>query len=335
MAKLALLITLICSLHAIGADRDPNVEDFGDDDWIFFHEFVNSVDLLQENLSQKIYIFSSSLDHTLYSTLSSQTKKFESARDESAWYDWFFREDIYLDENIKSYARIVGGYRFDHLGASSFIQDATIRLNLPQTEKSLQFFVGVDEQSDDIDAERSDDVGFKYFLPTIVDNFKINASIGFAGFSYPYIKAYIKYPYRYQTLYIQAIEQIKYSHQDGYEESTSLYIDREIIAKRVLRVLLKRSSSYNKDGMYYQAALSLRRTVHNGAGLKIQIATYGKYTKDDNGLYGYEAKVTWKERLFRDYLYYQLEPSVEFQKRYNYKTNYMFTLFFELFFGKI
>ncbi len=334
MAKILLLLTIF--VHLLGAEvSDDNGSDFGDDDWIFFHEFVNSIDLFQSNLSQQIYTFSYALDNTLHRFYVDENSN-QTLLEQSSWYDEFFRDEIYYDSYTKSYARVSGGYEFNYLGEPVIIQDATIRLSLPKIENQLQFFVGSDTNTrESVQNQTESDVGIRYFLPTIIESFKVNASLGFAGFSYPYIKAYVRYPYEYKDLYIRVVQQVRYSHQDGYSEQTNLYIDKEIWHKKIFRFFLQRSSKYSANGMFYLSEISLRETLRNGVGLRVIAGVYGKTKSQKEGIYSYMLKLTWKKNIFREYLFYQLEPTVEFDRVYDFQANYLLKLYFELYFGKI
>ena len=360
-------------------------EDGNSTNWFFYRDFVEGIDRFQAYWSHRIIVFSSNLDQKLYllyendesgyaveqpsaessaegnvtivsvedNTTRSPELRTEKERQTyamSTWYDEFFKDETYLDATNTSYMRIRGGRELDRRGKSSFFHSITARIRLPKTANRLQIFIG-DERGEEgsateqVDSTDNQGVGVKYFLPTIFKHINASASIGFSRVTNPYTKAHAEYPFLYKSWLTRVIQQARYSYKYEFQEWTSLYFDRKISDREMVRLLLQKSTQTSVVGIDYLARISYLNTLKHGVGFNNYIAVKGR-TKDlkdpyfdgsipQEGVYNYVVGMVWKQSFFRDYLFYQLEPIVEFHEKYDYMINYRFRASLELYFGRL
>ena len=57
--------------------------------------------------------------------------------------------------------------------------------------------------------------------------------------------------------------------------------------------------------------------------------------EDYNGIYNYSTNITWRENFYRKWLFYEIQPGVNFHKQYNYEANYTFRVLLDIFVGNI
>lgn len=267
----------------------------------------------------------------------------------SSWFDDFFKDETYLDATNKSYVRVRAGYEYDKRGDSDLFHGITARLRLPKTQERLQLFIG-DEPDDkiipsNIAQPRIDEgVGLKYFLPSLKDRLYTNASVGFAGIDNPYVKARMEYPIFLDKWLFKAIQNFKYSRENKFDESTDLYFDRKFSDKKLIRLLLQRSTNSEIRGMEYLSQISYLTTLQHDIALNYYIAANGR-TKDltgavyesgltpQEGVYNYATGVAWRQAILDNYLFYQIDPILSFHEQYDYKPNYILRFTLDLYFG--
>lgn len=364
MAPISFFIPLV--LIAVACTGDINAADLtGEDQNMTLNEeqggwLESNMDDFQEYWSRKVLIFSSNLDRMLAGGDEDMGNEhvpkpeFKSEHDvrtyqTSTWFDDFFKDETYLDSTNQSYVRIRGGYEYDKLGGSSLFNRVTARIRLPKTQKKLQLFIGDEAEgkmtpSGTLGTEKNEGIGIKYFLPTLKERLFTNASIGFSGIDNPYLKAHVEYPIFLGDWLFKATQTFKLSVQDKFDEWTDFYFDRKISDSEMIRLLLQRSTNSEIDGMEYFTQLSYRNTFKHDIGFNYYLALSGR-TKDlvglsyengmtpQEGVYEYAAGVVWRQQLWKNYLFYQIEPILSYHEQYDYQPNYLLRLSLDLYFG--
>lgn len=267
----------------------------------------------------------------------------------SAGFDDFFKEETYLDATNQSYVRVRGGYEYDRRGDSSFFYSVTARIKLPKTQEKLQLFIG-DETEGTIDPSNAprtgtnEGIGLKYYLPSLYGRLYTNASVGFSGIDDPYVKTHMEYPLFLGNWLFKTTQNFKYSVESKFDEWTSFYFDRKLSNKEMIRILLQRSTNTDVKGMEYLSQISYMNTLKHNIGFHYYLAANGRIkdltgTFYDNGstpqegVYNYSAGMIWRQQLFSDYLFYQIEPILSFHEQYDYKPNTLLRLSIDLYFG--
>jgi hypothetical protein len=148
---------------------------------------------------------------------------------------------------------------------------------------------------------------------------------------------------------IEPVQSFSYSTKDKFEEKTDIYFDRQFLDKSLFRIQLHRKTKTNTDGMDYSLGLSYHHFLKDEMGLRFsQIFlgntqyTYSLNGSDDSsknsepysGISNYVTSISWRQNIWKKWLFIEIRPSVNFHKQYDYKVNYSFNIDLEFYFGK-
>lgn len=326
---------------------------------------LTSLDYLQANISHKILVFSSNLDYNLAHLFTKEHEDEKKELDRSikqapeaygfyalvSIYDDFFKNENYLSSANNSYVLIRGGAIQNAEQGVSYVNNIRVNLRLPLTEKKLYFFIGdeQDTKKKTLNNEgESTSIGIKYFIKPFE---VLNTSVfgGFRGVTNPFVKLRMDYPMVYDRILFRPVQYFEYSLEDEFKEETQFYFDHLLANKTdLLSLVLSRSTETNVNGMNYFGQLAVLSTAKHGVGYQIYTNFSGRTglnnTLPDNtkynitptiGVYDYKTGVIWKQQFFKKYLFYELQPSVQFAQKYDYHANYIFQANLELYFGDI
>nr|WP_321266311.1 hypothetical protein [uncultured Sulfurimonas sp.] len=357
MNKILLLILFFTTtVFAQDKTKEPSI-----------YDNLLSLDYLHKNISQKVLIFSSNLDHKVQSWVKNDSNSSSEDANESikkeqeayslysmvSVYDDFFKDSTYLNTTNKSYIRLRWGAEQNQEEGLNNINNIRVNLRLPKTEDALYIFIGDDEDDETktfnkADEDRQTSVGIKYVLDNL-DILNVSVFGGFRGVTNPFIKLRAQYPIAFKYILFRPIQYVEYAYEDEFKEETQLYFDHRLQNKTdLVRLALKRDTRTYFDGMHYSAQLSYLSTTKHSVGFQIYTSMQGQtQTQTDKpankkynitpkaGIYNYSTGVVWKQQFFKKYLFYELEPLVEFAQQYDYNANYIFRANLELYFGDI
>ncbi|MDP1784229.1 MAG: hypothetical protein Q8K81_02260 [Sulfuricurvum sp.] len=267
----------------------------------------------------------------------------------SIWLDEFFKDETYLDATNKSYVRVRGGYEYNKRGDPDLFYNITARIKLPKTQGKLQLYIGDDTKehanlSNAQNGTTDKGVGLKYVAPSFFERFNTSASVGVSGIGNPYAKARIEYPLFLGSWLLKPAQYCKLSRKNEFEEWTDLSFDRKLADNEMIRFLLQRSTHSTEPGMSYLSQLSYMNTLKDEIGFNHYIgisgrtqdligSVYNSGTTPQEGVYEYSIGTIWRQKLFRNYLFYQMQPIVSFHEQYDYKPNYIFRVSLDFYFG--
>ena len=266
--------------------------------------------------------------------------------------DQFFQNEKYLNETVHTYIRVRLQSYLQTKGSNDF--DLKLRAQIPfsRSKKNLKIFV------DDLTVENADnvlqdvsndddkpDIGIHYFAPIrkIISRY----SVGLSGID-PFVRARYNMPIRTNEWLIDPVQIFEYSTDDKFEEETNIYFDRSWSKKSLVRIQLHRSTHQERDGMDYLLSAQYFRATKRDAGYGIGQSFYGntKYeyivdngsvvpeTETFGGINSYVTTFSWRENIWRKWFYYEIRPSVSFERQYDYEPNYRALIFFDFYFGK-
>lgn len=313
------------------------------------------MDEMEQYLSKKVRVVSSNIDHLFHEEEDINATQEGNNTDAqgkeaflvSAEFNNFFKDETYLDVTNRSYVKLHGGYEYNERGDPTLFHGITARLRLPKTQKQLQLFIG--GESDNIKgltntAHQDSGVGLKYYMNSLYHGLFAHTSIGISGITNPYVKTNAEYPLYFENWLLRPVQTFKYSVRDKFDEWTDLYFDRKISNTEMIRLLLERSTNSEIKGMNYLSQISYFNAYREDISCSYYVGMNGR-TKDlldtaymnnlhpQEGIYDYSAGVTWRQRLWKDYVFYQMDPLISFHEQYNYKPNYLFRIGVDIYFG--
>jgi hypothetical protein len=348
-----LICTTVYSESLDSLSLQQNETQSGELSWLTAH-----MDDLERYLSKKVSITASKLDRLMSDDNEKNTSKENDNRkppsDErketfllSTGFSDFFKDETYLDVTNRSYVKLHSGYEYNQRGESDLFNGVTARLRLPKTQKQLQLFIGGESDSTNPlanTAHPDSGVGLQYYMNSLYTGLFSRASIGISGVTNPYVKTHIEYPLYFENWLLRPVQTFKYSARDKFDEWTDLYFDRKVSKTQMVRLLLERSTNSEIKGMHYLSQLSYLNAYRDDISLNYYVGMNG-LTKDlgnfyDNntthpqkGVYEYTVGITWRHRLWKDYVFYQIDPKISYHEQYNYKPNHIIRIGLEIYFG--
>ncbi|MEA1920175.1 MAG: hypothetical protein U9N52_10070 [Campylobacterota bacterium] len=364
MIKIAGLLLFVVTLYAQEGTTFVENNESNASEKLYIDHFIEGVDDMHKYVSHKVKVVSSNADEQVtdwaYEIDGNETREMRKKKTPkdgnvsasmSDYFSDFFKDETYLNANNKSYLRVRIGPEFNMREPHQWKASFGFNLNLPYTEDSLKIFVG-----EDVDADLNDktpdpnaadpSVGMKYFIPEFVEDLDIDFSVGITGIN-PFVRGQIQYPFDFYDWRLRPVQEVQYSIEDEMEEETRMYFDRRISSSEMVRLFLKRKSETQKLGQRYSAQISYFNTLAYEVGFNNYIAVSGdsQYFKNNpdyipdgrehSGIDNYRVGMVWKQQFFREWLFYEIEPVVEWDRRYRFDENYIFKATLELWFGKI
>jgi hypothetical protein len=265
--------------------------------------------------------------------------------------DQFFQNEKYLNETVHTYIRVRAQSYLQTKDSNDF--DLKLRAQMPfsRSKKNLKIFVDdlTVENADNVlqDASNDDkpDIGVHYFAPIrkIISRY----SVGLSGID-PFVRARYNMPIRTNEWLIDPVQIFEYSTDEKFEEETNIYFDRSWSNKSLVRIQLHRSTHQERDGMDYLLSAQYFRATQKDAGYGIAQSFYGnteyEYIVNNNagvpeietfgGINSYVTTFSWRENIWRKWFYYEIRPSVSFERQYDYEPNYRALVFLDFYFGK-
>lgn len=328
----------------------------------WFESGMEYLDSFHADVTRKVHVFSSNADQQLASWGGRETEEAEHevSREGNAsegmadYFNRLFHDDTYLYSGEASYLIIRLGVEFNKEAGEKFLNKVRFAMKLPYTQDQLQIFVGdpLADKNKDLISEtgKVDDttgVGARYFVPEVLKNVKTSVSAGLRGITNPFAQGRIEYPVNYYDWLIRPVQYVDYSAKRQFYEETDLYFDRRISKEEMVRLQLQRSTQTEKIGMNYVAALFYFNTRRFGEGFRSYVSMTGQTKVHDvntsdpqydgvemkPGIYSYSIGGGWKASFLRSYLFYEVEPRVDFDMVYDWRPNYVVRFWLEVYFG--
>jgi hypothetical protein len=331
---------------------------------LYIDQFVEGFDGMHDYVTHKVKVVSSNVDEEMTdwanamdrneSTVGHRSKNRQernASASMSEYFSDFFKDETYLNANNQSYLRVRLGPELDQKGEDQWKASFGFNLNLPYTQDRLKLFV-----DEDVDADLNDktpdpnagdaSVGMKYFIPEFIDDLDVDFSLGITGVN-PFVRGQFQYPFDFYDWRLRPVQRVRYSIEDEFEEETLMYFDRRISSSEMVRLFLKRETQTQKYGQRYSAQIAYFNTLKYDVGFNSYIVLSGDsqffknnpdYIPDGyehSGIDSYRVGIVWKEQFFREWLFYEVEPLIEWSRVYRYDENYIFKATLELWFGKI
>lgn len=352
---LSLFLLLLCSLKA--QDINSSIQDLNTS------EEKSYIDEFHERASQKVKHWSGQADDQLLNMadyldnneVNLSEPQTSVTEDNKNAVDSFFINDKYLDETDQSYVSIRPDARFNSKEDEEFNLKVSAHLALSKSQKRFKLFINEldPDNANNIATDNSEkektapEIGLNYFAP---EKYGIESkySVGIRGI-YPFVRARYSIDFRPGKWLIEPIQTFKYSHKDYFEEETQVFFDTKITDLSLFRIYLSRGTRSSVPGMSYDGSISMFWTPIKETGLSLSQGFNGstKYQhtqdpnaipiiyEDYNGIYNYATSLSLRQNFYRKWLFYEVQPGVNFHKLYDYEANYSIRIFFDIFFGKI
>ena len=324
-------------------------------------EESNYIDDTHKNISESVIEWADIVDTKLSDWLEDEEQNAtqvenvselpsETLEQQINYVDSFFQTGKYLDETDNTYILLRTEGFFQSKESEDYGLKLRAQMPFRKSRKNLKIFIE-DVTADNArnvlqDKDESPSLGLNYYRP---ERYGINSkySLGFSGID-PYVRARYNKIFLTHDWSIDVAQTFQYSTDDKFEEETNLYFDRELEDMRFLRLQLYRATHQEIDGMDYALSVQYYCCRKKNTGLRLSQTFFGNtkyhynpYKSTDpyeletyGGIHNYETTLTWRRNVFRKWFYYEVRPSVSFQKQYDWDPNYSIRIFFDFYFGK-
>lgn len=321
------------------------------------------VDTFHSYTTFKVHVVSANIDREIGGIVADKNTTTESWRKTpregnvsegmSEYFSRLFRDETYLYSSEASFMILRVGTERNQREGASFLNEIKFAISLPFTEDKFQIFVGDplrQENQDVVDDQGNIDsttaVGARYFLPEFTEDLKTDVSAGFRGLANPFTRLRIEYPFNYYDWLMRPVQYVEYSVKREFYEETDFYFDRRISKHEMVRLQLQRSTETQKLGMQYASVLSYFDTLKYNTGFRTYFGLYGEtvvngdryedsmYDVDPHsGIYRYTLGGSWKTSFLRKWLFFEIEPRIDWDMVYAWKSNIVTRYWLEIYFG--
>jgi len=310
------------------------------------------MDELHEDISHKIVDWVDIIDSNIISWLSNnenttvcEAEPFltnPNIVDSIESIDSFFQNERYLNETRDIYVRLRLRNDFYSREPNRVKVKVSARLPFDECKKQWNIYLE-DARSNNAEIQSTDSssggIGVSYLEK---DTYGIDASysIGLQG-GYPYIRARYRLPIEFDTWEVEPAQTFKYSTKFYFEEETNVYFDKFLDKNNLLRIQLHRETASTEKGTDYGLILKYYWNLEEDGKLEFTQSFFGNtyyndfYELDENysGINNYVTSLSWRQNIWRDWFYYEIKPSVNYHKDYNYEPSYFIRLNFDFYFG--
>ncbi len=324
------------------------------------------IDDTHAQLSETIMDWSETIDRTIgkwlghtdnncsYCTTKSLDITDTSLKNKIHKVDTFFQSDKYFNETENTFIRVRLGSTFETKGPNDFNLRLSAQIPFSRSKNHLKIFVndmtednvGNILQDDSNNKVSSPQIGVHYFSPEKYGIFS-RYSLGIRGID-PFVGARFNMHTQVNNWSIDPVQILKYSTDDKFEEETNIYFDREFDELSLFRLQLHRKTQEDVSGMDYALSLMYYWSPKDDRGLSFSQTFFGnteyKYRVDSStpmleyktysGIHDYATSFSWRENIWRKWFYYEVRPSVNFHKQYDYAANYSIHILFDFYFGR-
>ncbi|PTB83510.1 hypothetical protein C9926_02555 [Sulfurovum lithotrophicum] len=319
------------------------------------------IDHTHNMISKTVLEWSHSLDNTLSRWLGNKDtycKKVQSCdtnpTKEKITVDAFFQKNKYFNETENTFIRLRTDTLLQTKESHKFNLRVSAQIPFSRSKKNFKFFLddlNVDTTKNVLQNKEEEnkvfsEIGLHYFVPKN-DGIISRYSLGIKGLS-AFVRGRYSMDFHVGHWKIEPVETLKYSSDDGFEEETNIYFDKKFEKSSLFRIQLHRKTQEDMAGMDYAISLKYYWSPIPKTGFRISQAFLGNtkysYTVDNtidpvktdefSGINNYVTSFSWRQNIWRDWLYYEVTPSVNFHIDHEYKANYAVRIFFDFYFGK-
>lgn len=258
----------------------------------------------------------------------------------STYFSTLFRDETYLDTTEASYLLLRSGFEARHTDRSLLpLHQVRFFISLPRTYEAWQLFIGDpfgDEHAEEPTERPAAAIGLRRRLADPEQRFNFDTLAGFRGFLNPFVRSRFNVPINFFDWLIQPVLTVEYSARRKFKEESTLFLDRKISSREMVRLQASRSTRSTRHGMRYTTAISYFNTLKFGKGFRLYASATGETFAQrrtpygEEGYFAYDVGAGWKDHFLREWLFYEIRPSIHFDRAYvpHYATRFWLEIFF-------
>ncbi len=265
--------------------------------------------------------------------------------------DEFFLTRKLLEERDKSYVRVSYMYGLNSLERES--NDVTIRakLGLGRSKKRLKLFIEDLKEDSAKDIGKSGEEGSASIGVEVASKKRLGIrprySIGFRGID-PFVRARYSYETDFGRWHFEPVQTFLYSLKDEFSEITEFYLDTQVSRTTLLRFVIDRGTKSHINGMHYDGFIQYFWTPRKQKALSFNLGFNGStryqnttvYSEppvivEENRVFNYLFVMRWRENFWKEWLFYEIAPGVNYHEVHDYRPNYNIFFRIDMFFGHV
>ncbi|MEW6076203.1 MAG: hypothetical protein AB1724_00135 [Thermodesulfobacteriota bacterium] len=266
------------------------------------------------------------------------------------WLDSFFRDErTEIEDNETSLRVRLSSFLEDGKGLDA---DAKLRLRLVLPELEDRFHLMItgerDEEDDfsdapvvikkgefDPEADRNVTLSLRYFIKKARNrnlSFKVGARLnGFPAVFYAGPRFRISK--KFKPWVVRFTQEVKYFTDDGWETTSRFDFEKPLSDALFFRTRTEGSWYENEVGYYYDVNFILYQVIDKDRALEYAWNNYFE-TRPSDRLDQIHLHVTYRQRFWRPWLFFEIEPQLAFRKDQEFVPTPGITFAVEAFFGE-
>jgi hypothetical protein len=256
-------------------------------------------------------------------------------------FDRFFSDERLEEEVRGSRIRLRGGFELRRGPDVDLFEDIDAKIALPRTEQRFQLLLGRvgvrDQEDDELLADRERESEYLTGLRVLLREntwLRLQADGGskFRPVPDPFTRLRARLLYELDPWAFRLTETGFWFTRDGYGQTTRVDVDRELGERFFARATGEATVSETSDGIEWAQRLSFQRVLSRRRAIAFDVEMFGP-TKPATYVDEYETSVRYRQRIWREWLFYELEPALVFPRERGYQLRPELTFRLEIVLG--
>ena len=255
------------------------------------------------------------------------------------WFDRFFGDERLKDDNRRTRVTLGAGITFDAEDGVSLETEFSARLALPALERRLHLIVDDAFEADRANAlveslrESAPDAAARFILKD-TDRLRFNADAGLrlGDPAQALLRVRARAVFRTGEWELRPSEVVRYYSHDGFSATTELRCTRILGDSWMFRSTTDLTWEEVSAGVTPAQAFMLFDEISPRRSQKLDIsAAWPEWPHPARTVYA--LAFTYRQRIYRDWLYVETTPGVRFRQTERYEATPFLTILFEVVFG--
>lgn len=257
--------------------------------------------------------------------------------------DAFFSDERLEEEVPGSRLRLRGGFELRRGPDVDLVEDFDTKIALPRTEQRLQILigrVGVRDQEDDellTDRDRESETvtGLRVLLrENTWVRLQADGGSKFRPTPDPFGRTRARFLYGLAPWAFRLTQTVSWFTRDGWGETTRVDAERELGERFFARTTSEATVAETSDGIEWSQRFSLQRVLSRRRAISIDLEAFGP-TEPATYVEEYAAAFRYRQRIWREWLFYEIEPALVFPRERGYDVRPELTFRLEVVLGDL
>ena len=256
-------------------------------------------------------------------------------------FDGFFGDERVAEENNQTLLKLSLPYTIKESDESEFKPSINARVALPRLQNRLHVILDEFTQDEDRDNDPGDDdehqrvsLGLRYLAK---ERYKIrvnyDAGLRFNSGLDPFVRARASRAFSLQKWVPRVTEDLLWTEKESLTSTSTINFDRPIATGWLFRAQSRVVWEEQEYGVRPSETLSLFWRPSEIRAASVSAGVNG-LTHPATVVDKYRAAVTYRQRVFRKWMYVEVTPEAQFPRERDFKFTPMLTLKLEMFFGR-